>query len=235
MKRRYFVRDSLAASVGVSGIVPWMELTAQSQADHRVFQYSVAIVGSPTTPDVLWSDEQLRAIKQVGFNTLQLSIAWASKPAAEVLNLEDLEKPENAREWHRRIAKAKEVGFRHPVAAWTGAELAAQPRVLVIGVDHHIIDGAELLEKPPKQTRVVRPDLRIENTRRRIRSGSDGKSKVRERFAGSLDGIPGRDGRSRSERQAGSPAVVGTMGAFRRSNIRNHRTDSPRSFWFDPS
>jgi hypothetical protein len=78
----------------------------------EAFQYTVGIVGHPTTPDVRWTDDQLRAIKDVGFNTLQLSIAWASKPADEVLNLEDLDDPAHAAEYHRRMVKAKAFGFR---------------------------------------------------------------------------------------------------------------------------
>ena len=80
--------------------------------DEKRFEYIVGIVGNPTTPDVRWTDEQLRAIKDVGFNTLQLSVAWASKPADEVLNLEDLDDPAHAAEYHRRIAEAKAFGFR---------------------------------------------------------------------------------------------------------------------------
>ena len=34
------------------------------------FAYRIAIVGHPTTPDVAWSDEQLLALRDVGFNTL---------------------------------------------------------------------------------------------------------------------------------------------------------------------
>lgn len=76
------------------------------------FRYTIGIVGNPTIPDVQWSDEQLSLIKAAGFNTLQLSIAWASKPAGEVLNLEDLDNPKNVKEWHRRVDQARKFGFR---------------------------------------------------------------------------------------------------------------------------
>jgi hypothetical protein len=76
------------------------------------FTYIVGIVGSPSTPDVAWSDDELKAIQEIGFNTLQMSIAWAWKPAKEVLNLEDLDDPKNLREWHRRVTRAKKFGFR---------------------------------------------------------------------------------------------------------------------------
>lgn len=76
------------------------------------FTYAIGIVGHPTTPDVAWSDDQLSLLKDIGLNTLQLSIAWAWRPAGEVLNLENLADPALAAEWHRRIAQAQRFGFR---------------------------------------------------------------------------------------------------------------------------
>ena len=76
------------------------------------FTYAIGIVGHPTTPDVAWSDDQLGLLKDIGLNTLQLSIAWAWRPAGEVLNLENLVDPALAAEWHRRIAQAQRFGFR---------------------------------------------------------------------------------------------------------------------------
>lgn len=76
------------------------------------FQRTIGIVGHPTTPDVRWSDEQLSAIREIGFETIQLSIAWASRPALEVLNLEHFDEPHHVIEWHRRIEKAQRHGFR---------------------------------------------------------------------------------------------------------------------------
>lgn len=100
------------------------------------FQYTVGILGHPTTPDVRWTEERLMALKDIGVNTIQLSIAWAWKPANEVLNLEDFisdpaHLPEwheectrrygqkggaiygasHQREWHHRVKLAKKLGF----------------------------------------------------------------------------------------------------------------------------
>ncbi len=100
------------------------------------FQYTVGILGHPTTPDVRWTEDRLLALKELGINTIQLSIAWAWKPANEVLNLEDFisdpaQLPEwhaesvvrynqpggaiygaaHQKEWHHRVALAKKVGF----------------------------------------------------------------------------------------------------------------------------
>ena len=76
------------------------------------FERRIGIIGHPTTPDVAWTDEQLQALKDVGFETVQLSIAWASRPANEVLNLEHFDDPANVAMWRSRIEKAKRFGFR---------------------------------------------------------------------------------------------------------------------------
>ncbi|MDQ3149140.1 MAG: hypothetical protein M3Q38_04355 [Chloroflexota bacterium] len=53
-------------------------------------RYRVAIVGSPSRPDVPWTADTLARLATMGFNTVQLNIAWGSRPADEPLNLEDL-------------------------------------------------------------------------------------------------------------------------------------------------
>lgn len=75
------------------------------------YQYFVGIVGNPEVPDISWSDEQLKQIKDLGVNMLQLSIAWGGKPADEVLNLEDLDAAQRAK-FKFRIAQAKKHGFQ---------------------------------------------------------------------------------------------------------------------------
>ena len=86
------------------------------------FFYKIAIVGNPTLPDTRYSDSQLQELKRLGFNTIQLNIAWGTRPADEPLNLEDIlayenEKP-NARQekWLTEIKRRAEIadkyGFR---------------------------------------------------------------------------------------------------------------------------
>ncbi|MBA2718554.1 MAG: hypothetical protein H0U52_04795 [Chloroflexi bacterium] len=53
-------------------------------------RYRVAIVGSPSRADVPWTADTLARLATMGFNTVQLNIAWGSRPADEPLNLEDL-------------------------------------------------------------------------------------------------------------------------------------------------
>jgi len=88
----------------------------------EVFKYRIAIIGNPSDPDTRYDDIQLKKLKEEGFNTVQLNIAWGSRPADEPLNLEDIlayegEAPSSAvtkrfDEIKRRAQKAKECGFR---------------------------------------------------------------------------------------------------------------------------
>jgi hypothetical protein len=54
------------------------------------FKYKIAIIGNPGNPDIRYDDAQLGALKKLGFNTIQLNIAWGARPADEPLNLEDI-------------------------------------------------------------------------------------------------------------------------------------------------
>ena len=53
-------------------------------------RYRFGILGCPQYPHVAWTPENLARMKDLGFNTLQLNIAWGWRPADEPLNLEDL-------------------------------------------------------------------------------------------------------------------------------------------------
>lgn len=55
-----------------------------------LFPYRVAILGCPSYPQVEWNEANLERLRSLGFNTIQLNIAWASRPADEPLNLEDV-------------------------------------------------------------------------------------------------------------------------------------------------
>ena len=54
------------------------------------FKYKIAIVGNPSDPDIRYDSSQMQSLKDLGFNTLQLNIAWGARPADEPLNLEDI-------------------------------------------------------------------------------------------------------------------------------------------------
>lgn len=86
------------------------------------FEYKIAIVGNPSDPDMRYDSSQMQALKNLGFNTLQLNIAWGARPADEPLNLEDIfyvegiGDPEKVAERLANIKKraqiAKKWGFR---------------------------------------------------------------------------------------------------------------------------
>jgi len=86
--------------------------------------YRVALMGSPVNYTVEWSDENLQYLKALGFNTIQLNIAWGSRPGDEPLNMEDvvltdeLDAETRAAVTHRqkqlqfRLAQCKKHGLR---------------------------------------------------------------------------------------------------------------------------
>ena len=72
---------------------------AQDAAKAQRVRYTVGILGAPSFPGaenpalkVKWNDDNLRRMKDLGFNTMQLNIAWAYRPYDEALNLEDVVK-----------------------------------------------------------------------------------------------------------------------------------------------
>ena len=54
------------------------------------FAYRVGFLGCPPQPEVEWSEANIARLKELGFNTLQLNIAWGYRPGGEALNLEDV-------------------------------------------------------------------------------------------------------------------------------------------------
>lgn len=53
-------------------------------------EYKVGFLGVPDNPEVAWNDENMQKMKDLGFNTIQLNIAWGYRPNDEPLNLEDV-------------------------------------------------------------------------------------------------------------------------------------------------
>ena len=52
--------------------------------------YKVGIIGAPSFPNVEWNDKNMELMKKLGFNALQLNIAWGYRPNDNPLNLEDV-------------------------------------------------------------------------------------------------------------------------------------------------
>ena len=70
------------------GVLVYSTVYAQEPANK--FKYRIAIVGSPSNPDIRYDDSQMKALRGLGFNTVQLNIAWGTRPKDEPLNLEDV-------------------------------------------------------------------------------------------------------------------------------------------------
>lgn len=81
----------------------------------------IGILGNPVH-QIKWTDDAIEKLKSIGFNEVQINLAWGSRPNGEALNLADvvtvpgeLELPgtaETREELKRRIAIAKRHGLR---------------------------------------------------------------------------------------------------------------------------
>jgi len=65
--------------------------------NHSPFQTRVGFLGNPNSADpfkfwrvVPWTDANLQRLKDLGFNTIQVNVAWGPRPNDEPLNLEDV-------------------------------------------------------------------------------------------------------------------------------------------------
>jgi len=66
------------------------ETRAQSHRAAQEVDYKVGFLGAPCHPEVEWNSANLQRMKDLGFNVLQLNIAWGYRPNDEALNLEDV-------------------------------------------------------------------------------------------------------------------------------------------------
>ena len=96
----------------------------------RDVKYKIGMVGNPIIPEVEWSDEQMEILKDIGFNTVQMNIAWDNRPKGEVLNLEHVEGLA-AEELARREAVLKKHGLK-------GLPHFGMPRIKVLGHEANI-------------------------------------------------------------------------------------------------
>lgn len=66
------------------------------------FSYRTGFLGCPSKPDVPWTQENIQRLVDLGFNCVQLNIAWGSRPADEPLNLEDVVNPSGVKGDHKQ-------------------------------------------------------------------------------------------------------------------------------------
>ena len=111
---------------------------ASTPAGPYGFKYFCGLVGSPSDPNISWSDDELEQIKGLGVNMLQLNIAWGGRPGGEVLNMEDLNDSQLAK-WKFRVSQAKKHGFV------TMAQFGV-PQVLYKGSGWSVVQPACILD-----------------------------------------------------------------------------------------
>jgi len=70
--------------------LPTDDVCAQSNGSAQRVDYKVGFLGVPCHPEVDWNEANLKSMKDLGFNVLQLNIAWGYRPNDEALNLEDV-------------------------------------------------------------------------------------------------------------------------------------------------
>ena len=115
MKKFGFITLSIALLFSMQNMLA-QKKNDPSKNGRAGFDYFIGIVGNPSVvEDIKWDDEQLKGLKDLGVNMLQLSIAWGGKPANEVINLEDLQDPEQMAKWKFRVAQCEKYGFK-PIA-----------------------------------------------------------------------------------------------------------------------
>lgn len=62
----------------------------KDEKENIKIDYRVGILGAPSFPEVDWSEANIKRMKELGFNTMQLNIAWGYRPGDDPLNLEDV-------------------------------------------------------------------------------------------------------------------------------------------------
>ena len=134
-----FLNKNLLASIAVPVflviICPQKVGAQQTRTRVQNPEYKVGFLGAPDKTNVEWNDRNMQKMKELGFNTMQLNIAWGYRPNDEPLNLEDVisiperfELPididsaktlrtpqkieERAEKIKQRIALCKKYGFR---------------------------------------------------------------------------------------------------------------------------
>src|SRR6478735_3192972 len=81
--------------------------------------YKVGFLGNPSssipfemTVPVAWTKDTVGQLKKLGFNTVQINVAWGPRPADEVLNIEDLVQlsPEQERQYPQVVPLRSKPG-----------------------------------------------------------------------------------------------------------------------------
>ena len=131
-----------------------------TKSDVQPFEYRIAIMGNPSNADIRYDEAQMSALKEFGFNTIQLNIAWGGRPADEPLNLEDIlyvpgvgdEATVNKRleDIKQRARIAKQWGFRtlfHFGAPQVEPYSVSIPEIIDKATETYSIQKKEVVDK----------------------------------------------------------------------------------------
>lgn len=140
---------------------PRLHVEERARADAG-FAMRCAHIGNPACPDVSFDNIALRRLKALGFNTLQLNIAWGCRPGDEPLNLEDILSPtdtpdERQRRWFDEIACRAALAhaeglrtiFHFGAPRMTGAlyQLLSDPPTLTQSTEENAVQKEEIIQK----------------------------------------------------------------------------------------
>jgi len=134
---------------------------ALSIAQESGYRYKIAILGNPAIPDIRYDQSQLEALKRLGFNTLQLNIAWGARPADEPLNLEDVLYVQGIGNKIRVDERLSALKFRAKAARASGFRTlfhfgaprldslykSLSPELIDVATEKHSISKAEIVDK----------------------------------------------------------------------------------------
>ena len=91
MRRGVGLRVGIVVAALAIGAFGWaLKPAAAEPVPARQVDYRVGFLGAPCHPHVEWNDANLERLKALGFNCIQLNIAWGYRPNDEPLNLEDV-------------------------------------------------------------------------------------------------------------------------------------------------
>jgi hypothetical protein len=77
-------------------IVAFLPRVSAQNTDDKRLEYKVGFLGIPFSTEgnmhvpVEWNGENINRLKSLGFNVIQINVAWGSRPADETLNIEDV-------------------------------------------------------------------------------------------------------------------------------------------------
>ena len=131
-----------------------------SSKKQDAFNYKIAILGNPANPDSRYSDEQMQELKRLGFNTIQLNIAWGSRPGDEPLNLEDILPYEKEQPTEQQIKWLKEIKRRAVISKKYGFRTIFHFGAPIVKPLYKLIGNPDKIDSATSINNVQRPEIK---------------------------------------------------------------------------